>query len=145
MASPGRQPSKARRPRSSVTAVVLVGLVTALSSSLHVMGMVPRRAGTVAARSLATVTVEGQPLAANIERLAAALDFLGAPLPGDLRANLLKAGQARDSQALQQLLDGRVLRSVHVNPESRLRVEWGPPLSMLHEAGGRPVIVKVLN
>jgi hypothetical protein len=128
-----------------VTAVVLAGLVTTLYSSLHVMGMVPRRAATSAAASLATVVVEGQPLAANIERLAAALDFLGAPLPADVRASLLKAGQARDSQALQQLLDGRVLLSVHINPESRVRVERGPAPAVLQQAGYTPVVVKVVN
>ena len=145
MASPGCLRSKARRPRNSVTAVVLAGLVTALSSSLHLMGMVPRRVGANAARNLATVSVEGQPLAANIERLAAALDFLGAPLPAALRASLLKAGQARDSQALQQLLDGRVLLSVHINPESRVRVERGPAAAVLQQAGYTPAIVKVVN
>ena len=145
MASPGLRLSKTRRPRKSVTAVVLAGLVTTLYSSLHVMGMVPRRAATSAAAGLATVVVEGQPLAANIERLAAALDFLGAPLPADVRASLLKAGQARDSQALQQLLDGRVLLSVHINPESRVRVERGPAPAVLQQAGYTPVVVKVVN
>src|SRR5688572_7700583 len=90
------------------TALVLAALFTALYSSLHLLGMVPRHEEASLAGSVAMVTVEGQPLAANIERLAAALDYLGAPLPAALRAGLLKAGQARDSQALQQLLDGRV-------------------------------------
>ena len=37
------------------------------------------------------VDVEGQPLAANAERLAKALDFLGAPLPADTAKALAKA------------------------------------------------------
>ena len=126
-------------------AAVLAGLATVAYTSLQLTGMMPRRAGTSAPASLATVTVEGQPLAANIERLAAALDYLGAPLPRDLRADLVKAGQARDSNALQQLLDGRVLLSVHINPESRVRVERGPAPAVLQQAGYTPAIVKVVN
>ena len=34
------------------------------------------------------VEVEGQPLAANVERLQQALEFLGAPLPADVQAAL---------------------------------------------------------
>ena len=131
--------------RRALGAVVLAGLATALYSSLQLMGMVPRRAESGAARTIATMTVEGQPLAANVERLAAALDYLGAPLPADLRASLVKAGQARDSQALQQLLDGRVLLSVHINPESRVRVERGAARAVLQQAGYTPAIVKVIN
>ena len=132
-------------PSRAIAALVLAGLATALSSSLHLSGMVPRREGARATTSIATVTVEGQPLAANVERLASALDFLGAPLPADLRATLLKAGQARDSRALQQLLDGRVLLSVHINPESRVSVERGPAPAVLQQAGYTAVIVKVIN
>jgi hypothetical protein len=129
----------------ALTAFVLAGLATALYFTLHLLGMVSRREPESPARGLATVTVEGQPLAANVERLAAALEFLGAPLPADLRANLVKAGQARDAQALQQLLDARVLLSVHINPESRVRVERGPAPALLQQAGYTPVIVKVVN
>ena len=129
MASPGHPRSKARRQRNRLAAASLAGLLAALYSSLQLIGMVPRRAGPGATGPIPTVTVEGQPLAANIERLAAALDYLGAPLPAELRANLLHAGQARDAQALQQLLDDRVLLSVHINPESRVRVERGADLN----------------
>jgi hypothetical protein len=128
-----------------LTAFVLAGLATALYFTLPLLGMVSRREPESPVKSLATVTVEGQPLAANIERLAAALELLGAPLPADLRASLVKAGQARDSQALQQLLDGRVLLSVHINPESRVRVERGPAPAVLQQAGYTPAIVKVVN
>ena len=131
--------------RRGVTGLALAGLAAALYSSLQLLGMGPRRDGASTARGIATLTVEGQPLAANVERLAAALEILGAPLPPDLRANLVKAGQARDGQALQQLLDGRVLLSVHINPESRVRVERGPAPAVLQQAGYTPVIVKVVN
>ena len=74
------------------------------------------------AAALAPVTVEGQPLAANIQRVVEALDSLGAPLPADLRTDLTKAGRARDATKLQELLDARVLLVVHINPEARVKV-----------------------
>ena len=48
--------------------------------------------------ALAPVTVEAQPLAANIQRLVEALEYLGAPLPAELRRDLTRAGQARDAR-----------------------------------------------
>src|SRR5262245_31610682 len=70
--------------------------------------------------------VEGQPLAANVERLAQALEFLGAPLPGELRAKLGEAGRRREAGRLQELLDPGVLLVVRINPEARVKVERGP-------------------
>jgi hypothetical protein len=97
------------------------------------------------AQRLAPVTVEGQPLAANIQRVVDALEYLGAPLPADVRADLAKAGRARDAAKLQELLDPRVLLLVHINPEARVRVSRGPAAAVLQEAGYTPVIVKVVN
>src|SRR4030095_3276702 len=59
--------------------------------------------------------------------------------------SLVKAGQARDSLALQQLLESRVLLSVHINPESRVRVERGAAPAVLQQAGYTRAIVKVTN
>ena len=55
--------------------------------------------------ALTPVTVEGQPLAANIQRVVEALDFLGAPLPAESAHDLLsrRSGPRRDR--LQELLD----------------------------------------
>ena len=39
------------------------------------------------------VEVEGQPLAANATRLVSALDYLGAPLSGELREGVGGGGQ----------------------------------------------------
>jgi hypothetical protein len=94
---------------------------------------------------LASVEVEAQPLAANVQRLMNALDFLGAPLPAALRADLTKAGEARDSSALQSLLDSRVLLVVHINPEARVRVTRGASPGVLQQSGYTPVLVKVVN
>ncbi|MBI4624163.1 MAG: CehA/McbA family metallohydrolase [Verrucomicrobia bacterium] len=97
------------------------------------------------ADSSTAVSVEGQPLAANVERLAEALDYLGAPLPAEMRTALKQAGQARDAQKLQELLDPRVLLVVHINPEARVKVVRGPALAGLQQAGYTPVLVKVVN
>ena len=94
---------------------------------------------------LAPVAVEAQPLAANIQRVAEALEYLGAPLPADLRADLTRAGQARDAKRLQELLDPRVLLAVHINPEARVKVARGPAPAVLQQAGYTPVIVKIVN
>jgi hypothetical protein len=109
----------------------------------------PSRAGRAPRGSepgvLAPVTVEAQPLAANIERLVEALEYLGSPMPGDVRRELRRAGQGRAAAALQQQLDPRVLLVVHINPESRVRVTRGPAPAILQQAGYTPAIVKVVN
>ncbi len=105
----------------------------------------PTRSRGDAEAVLAPVTVEAQPLAANIERLVEALEYLGAPVPADLRRDLLRAGQGRDAKALQERLDPRVLLAVHINPEARVRVTRGSAPAILQQAGYTPVIVKVVN
>jgi len=95
--------------------------------------------------ALASVQVEGQPLAANIQRVGEALEYLGAPLPGSLRAELGRAGQARDSKKLQDLLDAHILLVVHINPEARVKVARGPAPAVLQQAGYTPVLLKVVN
>ena len=87
------------------------------------------------ARQLPSVTVEAQPLGANIERLDQALEYLGAPLPADLRTGVRRAIQARDAKTLQELLDPRVLLCVQINPEARVRVIRGPAAATLQQSG----------
>ena len=77
--------------------------------------------------------------------MAQALDSLGAPWPADLRADLARAGQARDAKRLQELLDAHVLLAVHINPETRVKVARGPAPAVLQQAGYTPVIVKIVN
>jgi hypothetical protein len=89
--------------------------------------------------------VEGQPLAANAERLAQALDFLGFPLPKNIADDLNAAVQARDAGRVQQVLDPNVLLQVSINPESRVKVARGPAPAVIQQAGFTPVIVKVVN
>ena len=97
------------------------------------------------AAALLPVTVEAQPLAANVQRLMDALDYLGAPLPAGLRADLAAAGTSRDADRLQALIDARVLLAVHINPEARVKVARGPAAAVLQQAGYTPVLVKVVN
>ena len=98
-----------------------------------------------AAAPLIQVDVEAQPLAANIERVATALESLGAPLPAELRAELATASRARDARKLQELIDARTLLAVHINPEVRVKVARGPAPAVLQQAGYTPALVKVIN
>lgn len=97
------------------------------------------------AADLEPVAVEGQPLAANVNRLLEALGTLGAPLPKETIDGLTQAGKARDAAELQRLLDPHVLFLVSLNPESRVKVERGPAPAGLQQAGFTPVIVKIVN
>ena len=65
----------------------LLGLVAALWAL----------ASTSRSVQAAVVEVEGQPLAANVERLIKAMDFLGTPIQPDLSRKLAEAGTARDA------------------------------------------------
>jgi hypothetical protein len=89
--------------------------------------------------------VAGQPLAANVLRLAEALDYLGAPLPQEMKKELARLAQLRDGAMLQQVLDPNVLLVVHINPEARVKVERGPAKAILQQAGYTPAIVKIIT
>src|SRR3954468_20835131 len=56
---------------------------------------------TVAAERPAIIEVDGQPLAANAQRLMQALDFLGASLRKEVSAAVVSAAAARDAAKLQ--------------------------------------------
>src|SRR5690349_1502424 len=70
--------------------------------------------------------VEGQPVAANAERLMKALDFLGFPLTVPTAKELKAAIEAKDAKKVQEALDKRVLFVVSINPEARVKVARGP-------------------
>ena len=89
--------------------------------------------------------VAAQPLAANVKRLVEALDFLGASLPGDVKASIAEATRKADADQLQQVLDPQALFIVELNPESRVKVRRGPALAVLQQGGYTPVIVKIVN
>ncbi len=100
---------------------------------------------SVFAQEVPTAEVEGQPLAANIRRLAEAMEYLGVPLPQELSVSLEEAGRKPDAARLQELLDRRVLLVVTINPESRVKVRRGPGAATLAQGGYTPVLVKVIN
>ncbi|MCA9018832.1 MAG: CehA/McbA family metallohydrolase [Planctomycetaceae bacterium] len=101
--------------------------------------------GNLRAESLPVEEVEGQPLAANVKRLIAALDYLGAPLPAPLVQKLNTACDQRDAAAIQKLLDSEVLCLVSLNPEVRTKVARGPAVAVLQQGGFTPFVVKVVN
>ena len=89
--------------------------------------------------------VEGQPLGANAERLVKALEFLGRGFPKDEIAKLSAAATARDSAAIQKLLDPSVLLLVTISPEARVKVARGPGTASAQQAGFVPTLVKIVN
>jgi EF hand len=89
--------------------------------------------------------VEGQPLGQNADRIAKALDFLGAPLPSDVSKDLNDAITARDAKKIQELLDARALLQVTINPEARVKVARGPANASIQQSGWTPTLVKVVN
>ena len=91
------------------------------------------------------VEVEGQPLAANAQRIMQALDYLGRPFANELRTQLQTAITARDGASVQSALDPQVLCVVDISPESRVKAQRGPVAAQLQQAGYTPVLIKVVN
>ena len=94
---------------------------------------------------LPVVSVDGQPLAANVRRVMQGFDLLGRSLPAEVTSNISAAAQKRDAALLQSLVDPHVLLVVAINPESRVKVLRGPAKTELQQAGYTPVLVKVIN
>jgi len=101
-------------------------------------------------------------LAAQVSRLAEALDYIGAPLAAADRqaldaavhdAEKLPARDARGREtaqagataAMQKILDRYALFDVHINPESRVKVTAGAAKAELVQQGWRTFLVKVRN
>ncbi len=93
--------------------------------------------------------VELQPLAAQANRVAVALDRLGAPLPEADRKVIADARTAENAEqaidAIQAVLDKRCLAAVHIDKGPKLRIESGPAATDLAEQGWRVFLVKVFN
>lgn len=88
--------------------------------------------------------VDPQPLQANVKRLVAALDYLGAPLPAATRQDLKRSANL-SAHRIQELLDPHVLAVVSINPELRVKVARGNGSARLQQAGFTPCLIKVLN
>ncbi|MEX0936746.1 MAG: CehA/McbA family metallohydrolase [Pirellulales bacterium] len=93
--------------------------------------------------------VEVQPLQAQANRVAEALDSLGAPLTEaqqqKLDAALAETDPAKSILQIQQLFDPLCLVGVNINPESRVKVAAGPAPKQLLQQGWRVFLVKVHN
>src|SRR3954463_14867768 len=90
-----------------------------------------------------------QPLAQQVRRLETALEYLGQPLPVKDRQAIDGAIARTDPAAavseIQEILDRFALANVHINPESRVKVEQGRAVPELVQGGTRLFLVKVLN
>jgi hypothetical protein len=90
-----------------------------------------------------------QPLAQQARRLETALRYLGQPIAEADQRAIDEAVAMRDEaagvDAIQRALDKYVLANVHINPESRVKVEQGAAKPELVQAGTRLFLVKVLN
>lgn len=93
--------------------------------------------------------VPPQPLAAQVRRVAEALDFVGQPLPAESKAELGRLLTTLDDpntpKSIQRLLDSQCLAFVGINPESRVKVTRGPCPATLLQHGWRAFLVKVHN
>jgi len=98
-----------------------------------------------AASGAEVVSVEGQPLAANVERLSRALDYLGAPLEARVRTELNIAARKRDGRRIQELLEPVCLATLRINPEERVKALRGAASAQLRQGGYTPVILKIVN
>ena len=90
-----------------------------------------------------------QPLAQQVRRLETALRYLGEPLSDADHTALDDAIGMSDEAAavarIQQVLDPHALITVHISPESRVRLEQGAAPPELVQGGARLFLVKVLN
>src|SRR5262245_49789227 len=90
-----------------------------------------------------------QPLAQQARRLETSLTYLGEPLSDAEHKALDDAIGMSDEAAavarIQQVLDPHVLITVHISPESRVRLEQGAAPPDLVQGGTRLFLVKVLN
>lgn len=93
--------------------------------------------------------VEAQPLKAQAQRVAQALDYIGSPLSNDDKAALNRlydeTDEAKAVLAIQKILNPHVLTAVHINPESRVKVAEGPASRELLMQGWRVFLVRVHN
>ena len=96
--------------------------------------------GSGAAETEPIIPVAVQPLVANVRRLIETLEFLGAPLPADVKKSL-----PADADGLQQVIDPHALFVVELNPESRVKARRGPAKAMLQQGAYTPCIVKIVN
>lgn len=93
--------------------------------------------------------VPRQPLVSSTNRLIEALQFSGTPLEPAVVEQLRAAGKSSDaakaSRQIQAILDPLCFAEVHINPESRVKINEGPAPKRLMQQGWRTLLVKVRN
>ena len=95
--------------------------------------------------------VDLQPLIAQVKRISAAMEYLGAPLAEGDRGALdgaFRLGDASSNEAgerIQRVLDRSCLVGVEINPEARVKVLPGPAAPELVQHGWRQFLIKVHN
>src|SRR5438874_716833 len=117
------------------------------------LAMLTLAASTFAAPAAKLALVEEgmelQPLAAQVQRLVEALDYLGAPLTGAEKTRLREASglseEAKGVALIQEVLDPHCLVGVNINPEMRVKVAVGSARPALVEKGWKTFLVKVEN
>lgn len=138
-------PARNRRSRSPGFALAVVLAASCLGSSVA-WGQ-PDTAENPALPVIATR--DAQPLLVHVGQLVDAMALLGAPFSAEEQQRLQHAGRLSDTAAIahevQAVLDRRVLALVHLNPESRVRIEPGPAPRRLVQHGWTPFLVKVHN
>ncbi len=93
--------------------------------------------------------VEIQPLVVQCQRLAGALEFLGAPLDEQQKAAIAGAAKLDSPEtirkSIQSALDPLCVAEIEINPESRVKVNEGPAARELNQNGWRVFLLKVHN
>jgi hypothetical protein len=86
-----------------------------------------------------------QPFIAQIQRLTAAMQFLGMPIAESSLQRLNMALDQKEVKKITTLLDTLALFEVHINPESRVKVHRTSASPILHQGGYTPFLVKIVN
>lgn len=89
-----------------------------------------------------------QPLKSATQRLIEALQYSGSPLSPEVTQELEAAFKAEGVEAakqIQSILDPLCVAAVHINAESRVKVQEGPAKKELMQQGWRALLVKVHN
>jgi len=88
-------------------------------------------------------------MAQQVRQLAETLNYLGQPLTATEQKRINDAialpDEAAAVEALEKILEPRVLANIEINPESRVKVEQGEAKPDLVEEGARLFLVKVVN
>ncbi|MDH3712054.1 MAG: CehA/McbA family metallohydrolase, partial [Cyclobacteriaceae bacterium] len=93
--------------------------------------------------------VDAQPLVEQVKRLTQKLNFLGSPLPQKTVTKLEAAYEISDPalqvRKIQEIMDPLCLVGLHINPESRVKVQQGMVQPKLYQLESRRFLIKIRN